>query len=224
MRCIFRSIRLLDGSIELRLDDRQHTFNPRPFFLSNLVRRIGCVLDRFNSDFNGSFVGLRQLLNHEFESVKTFLSGEHSCCTRKRLVVPLRACLRQDVLSLVTILVRTTLFLTDVCLVECWFTLNEFGHDTGYSPIVNRRTQSPSRLREVHLRWRWIPTSRNRAHCYIVEQKLSVTVQLQPVKVEFFERLQASSLNQVSSFIIFFTRASWAGLVNNRTLLDHKSD
>ena len=84
-------MRLLDGSIELRLDDRQHTFNPRPFFLNSLVRRIGCVLDRFNSDLNGSLVGLRQLLNNEFESVKTFPSGEHSCCIRKRLVVPLRA-------------------------------------------------------------------------------------------------------------------------------------
>ena len=50
-------------------------------------------------------------------------------------------------------------------------------------------------------------------HTFFVEQKLSVTVQLQPVKVEFFERLQASSLNQVSSFIIFFTRASWASTV-----------
>ena len=89
LRCIFRSMRLLDDSLGLRLDDRQHTFNLCPFFLSNLVRRIGCVLDRFNSDLNGSFVGLRQLLNHEFESVKTFPSGEHSCCIRKRFVVPL---------------------------------------------------------------------------------------------------------------------------------------
>ena len=114
-------MRLLDGSLGLRLDDRQHTFNPRPFFLNSLVRRIGCVLDRFNSDLNGSLVGLRQLLNYEFVSVKTFPSGEHSCCICKRIVVPLRACLRQDVLHLVTISVRTTLSLTDVCLVECWF-------------------------------------------------------------------------------------------------------
>ena len=75
LRCLFRSMRLLDGSLGLRLDDRQHTFNPRPFFLNYLVRRIGCVLDRFNTDLNGSLVGLRQLLNHEFESVKTFPSG-----------------------------------------------------------------------------------------------------------------------------------------------------
>ena len=100
-------MRLLDDSLELRLDDRQHTFSPRPFFLSSLVRRIGCVLDRLNTDLNGSLVGLRQLLNHEFESVKTFLSGEHCCCIRKRFVVPLRACLRQDVLHLVTISVMT---------------------------------------------------------------------------------------------------------------------
>ena len=91
-------MRLLDDSLGLRLDDRQHTSNPRPFFLYNLVRRIGCVLDRFNTDLNGSLVGLRQLLNHEFESVKIFPSGEHSCCIDKRIVVPLRACFRQDVL------------------------------------------------------------------------------------------------------------------------------
>ena len=118
LRCIFRSMRLLDDSLELRLNDGQHTFNLCPFFLSNLVRRIGCVLDRFNSDPNGSSVGLRQLLNHEFESVKTFPNGEHSCCIRKRFVVPLRAYLRQDVLYLVTMSVRITLFLTDVCLVQ----------------------------------------------------------------------------------------------------------
>ena len=94
-RCLFRSMRLLDGSLGLRLDDRQHTFNPRPFFLNGLVRRIGFVLDCSNSDPNGILVGLRQLLNHEFESVKTLPSGEHSCCIRKRFVVPLRACLRQ---------------------------------------------------------------------------------------------------------------------------------
>ena len=88
------------------------------FFLSSLVRQIGCVLDRFNSDLNGSSVGLRQLLNHEFESVKTFPSGEHSCCIRKRFAVPLRAYLLQDVLYLVTMSVRITLFLTDVCLVQ----------------------------------------------------------------------------------------------------------
>ena len=76
------------------------------------------ILDRFNSDPNGSLVGLRQLLNHEFESVKTFPSGEHSCCILKRFVVPLRAYLRQDVLYLVSMSVRTTLFLTDVCLVQ----------------------------------------------------------------------------------------------------------
>ena len=118
MRCIFRSMRLLDGSLKLRLDDRQHTFNSRQFFLRSFLRRIGCVLDRFNSDLNGSLVGLQQLLNYEFESVKTFPSGEHSCCICKRIVVPLRACLRQDVLHLVAILVRTTLSLTDVCLAQ----------------------------------------------------------------------------------------------------------
>ena len=80
LRCIFRSMRLLDDSLGLRLDDRQHTFNPSQLFLNSLVRRIECVLDRFNSDLNGSLVGLRQLFNHEFESVKTFPSGEHSCC------------------------------------------------------------------------------------------------------------------------------------------------
>ena len=112
LRCIFRSMRLLDDSLDLRLIDGQPTFNLCPFFLSSLVRRIGCVLDRFNSDPNGSFVGLRQLLNHEFESVKTFPSGEHSCCLRKRFAVPLRAYFRQDVLYLVTISVR------DVCLVQ----------------------------------------------------------------------------------------------------------
>ena len=103
------------------------------------------------------------------------------------------------------------------------FTLNEFGHDT---TIVNCRTQSPSWLREVHLGWCWTPTSCNRAHCSRVEQKLSVSVRLQPVKVEFFERLQASSLNQVSSFSFFFTRilGSHSGLVKNRTLLNHKSN
>ena len=88
LRCIFRSMRLSDNSLELRLDDRQHTFNPRPFFLNSLVRRIGFVLDRFNTDLNGSLVELRQLLHHEFESVKTFPSGEHSCCICKRIVVP----------------------------------------------------------------------------------------------------------------------------------------
>ena len=118
LRCIFRSMRLLDDSLGLRLDDRQHNFNPRPFFLNSLVRRIGCVLDCNNRDLNGSLAGLRQLLNHEFESVKTFPSGEHSCCIRKRFVVPLRACFRQDVLHLVTISVRTTLSLTDVCLAQ----------------------------------------------------------------------------------------------------------
>ena len=107
LRCLFHSMRLLDDSLELRLDDRQHTFNPRPFFLSSLVRRIGCVLDRFNSDLNGRLVELRHLLNHELESVKTFPSGGHNCCIRKRFVVPLRACLRQDVLHLVTISVKT---------------------------------------------------------------------------------------------------------------------
>ena len=48
-------MRLLNGSLELRLD---HTFNPRPFFLSNIVLRIECVLDRFNSDLSGSLVEL----------------------------------------------------------------------------------------------------------------------------------------------------------------------
>ena len=116
--CIFRSMRLLDDSLGFRLNDRQHTFNPCPLFLKSLVRRIGCVLDCYNRDLNGSLVELRQLLNHKFESVKTFPSGEHSCCIRKRIVVPLRACLRQDVLHLVTIPVRTTLSLTDVCLAQ----------------------------------------------------------------------------------------------------------
>ena len=111
-------MRLLDGSLGLRLDDRQHPFNPRQFFLSSLVRRIGCVLDCYNRDLNGSLVGLRQLLNDEFESVKTFPSGEHSCCICKRIVVPLRACLRQDVLHLITISVRTALSLTDVCFAQ----------------------------------------------------------------------------------------------------------
>ena len=118
LRCIFRSMRLLDDSLGFRLDDGQHTFNPRQFFLRSFLRRIGCVLDRFNSDLNGSLVGLRQLLNHVFESVKTFPSGEHSCCIRKRIVVPLRTCLRQDVLHLVTISVRTALSLTDVCFAQ----------------------------------------------------------------------------------------------------------
>ena len=118
LRCIFRSMRLLDDSLGFRLDDRQHNFNPCPLFLNSLVRRIGCVLDCYNRDLNGSLVELRQLLNHKFESVKTFPSGEHSCCIRKRIVVPLRACLRQDVLHLVTIPVRTTLSLTDVCLAQ----------------------------------------------------------------------------------------------------------
>ena len=118
LRCIFRSMRLFDDSLGLRLDDGQHTFNPRPFFLNSLVRRIECVLDRFNSDLNGSLVGLRQLLNHEFESVKTFPIDEHSCCIRKRFIVPLRACFRQDVLHLVAISVRTTLSLTDVCFAQ----------------------------------------------------------------------------------------------------------
>ena len=36
-----------NDSLELRLD---HPFNPCPFFLSCFVRRIECVLDRFNSD------------------------------------------------------------------------------------------------------------------------------------------------------------------------------
>ena len=45
-------MRLLDDSLGLRLDDRQHTFNPRPFFLNSLVRRIGFVLDCFNSDLD----------------------------------------------------------------------------------------------------------------------------------------------------------------------------
>ena len=111
-------MRLLDDSLELRLDDRQHTFNPRPFFLNRLVRRIGFVLDRFNTDLNGSLVELRQLLHHEFESVKSFPSGEHSCCICTRIVVPLRACFRQPVLHLFTISVRTTLSLTDVCFAQ----------------------------------------------------------------------------------------------------------
>ena len=118
LRCIFRSMRLLDDSLELRLDDRQHTFNPRQLFLNSLVRRIGFVLDRFNTDLNGSLVELLQLLNHEFESVKTFPSGEHSCCICTRIVVPLRACFRQPVLHLSTISVRTTLSLTDVCFAQ----------------------------------------------------------------------------------------------------------
>ena len=46
-------MRLLDGSLELRLD---HTFNLRPFFLSCFVRRIECVLDRLNTDLSGSLV------------------------------------------------------------------------------------------------------------------------------------------------------------------------
>ena len=60
LRCLLHSMRLLDDSLELRLD---HTFNPRQLFLNSLVRRVECVLDRFNSDLNGSLVGLRQLLN-----------------------------------------------------------------------------------------------------------------------------------------------------------------
>ena len=48
-------MRLLDDSLGLRLD---HTFNPRPFFLNNLVSRIECVLDRLNSDLSGSLVEL----------------------------------------------------------------------------------------------------------------------------------------------------------------------
>ena len=46
---------LLHGSLELRLD---HTFSPCPFFLSKLVRRIGCVLDRLSSDLSGGLVEL----------------------------------------------------------------------------------------------------------------------------------------------------------------------
>ena len=94
LRCLFHSMRLLDGSLELRLD---HTFNPRPISLSCLVRRVECVLDRLNTGLSGSLVELQQLLNHEFESVKTFLSDEHNCCIHKRLVIPLRTCLRQDI-------------------------------------------------------------------------------------------------------------------------------
>ena len=146
-------MRLLDDSLELRLD---HTFNPRPFFLNSLVRRIGCVLDRFNTDLNGSLVELRQLPHHEFESVKIFPSGELSCCIRKRFfcsfarVLPSRCsaprhdfCLRDSVSH--RRLPRTSelgFFKLLMMLL-----LNEFGHDTGYSPIVNRRTQSSSRLR-----------------------------------------------------------------------------
>ena len=48
-------MRLLDDSLELRLD---HTFNPRPFFLNSLVRRIGCILDHVNSDLSRSLVEL----------------------------------------------------------------------------------------------------------------------------------------------------------------------
>ena len=55
LRCLFHSMRLLDDSLELRLD---HPFNPCPFFLSCFVRRIECVLDRFNSDLSGSLVEL----------------------------------------------------------------------------------------------------------------------------------------------------------------------
>ena len=146
----------LNDSLGFRLDDRQHTFNPRPFFLNSLVRRIGFVLDRFNTDLNGSLVELRQLLHHEFESVKTFPSGEHSCCIRKRFfcsfarVLPSRCsaprcdfCLRDSVSH--RRLPRTSelgFFKLLMMLL-----LNEFGHDTGYFPIVNRRTQSSSRLR-----------------------------------------------------------------------------
>ena len=118
LRCVFGGVRLLGDSLGLRLDDRQHTFNPRQLFLNSLVRRVECLLDRFNSDLNGSLVGLRQLLNHEFESVKTFLSDEHSCCICKRIAVPFRACFRQPVLHLFTISVRTTLPLTDVCFAQ----------------------------------------------------------------------------------------------------------
>ena len=48
-------MRLLDDLLELRLD---HPFNPCPFFLSCFVRRVECVLDRFNSDLIGSLVEL----------------------------------------------------------------------------------------------------------------------------------------------------------------------
>ena len=53
LRCLFHSMRLSDGSLELRLD---HTFNLRPFFLNSLVRRIECILNRLNTDPNGSLV------------------------------------------------------------------------------------------------------------------------------------------------------------------------
>ena len=46
---------LLDDLLELRLN---HTFNPRPFFMSCFVRRIGCVLNHLNSDLSRSLVEL----------------------------------------------------------------------------------------------------------------------------------------------------------------------
>ena len=60
---------------------------------------------------------------------------------------------------------------------------------------------------------------------------MSVAGQLQPVKdaveghaqdhhvvTELFERIQAPLLHKVSSFIIFFTRASWAATVALSTI------
>ena len=183
-------MRLSDDSLGLRLDDRRHTFNPRPLFLNSLVRRIGCVLDCFNTDLIGSLVELRQLLHHEFESVKTFPSGEHSCCIRKRFIVPLRACFPS----------RCSAPRCDFCLRDSvshrrlprtselgffkllmMLLLNEFGHDTGYSPIVNRRTQSSSRLRPPAIEH--TVNLLNRSCLLLFNSKLP-------------------SLNQVSSFII----------------------
>ena len=126
LRCNFRSMRLLNDSLGFRLDDRQHTFNPRPFFLNNLVLRIGCVLDRFNTDLNGSLVELRQLLHHEFESVKIFPSGELSCCIRTRFVVPFARVLPS----------------------RCSAPHHGLGHDTGYS---RSSIAEPSCLRDSDL-------------------------------------------------------------------------
>ena len=71
--------------------------------------------------------------------------------------------------------------------------LNEFGHDTGYFPIVNRRTQSSSRLRPPAIEHTVNLLNRS---CLLL----------------------LPSLNQVSSFIIFFTRASWASTVALSTI------
>ena len=71
--------------------------------------------------------------------------------------------------------------------------LNEFGHDTGYFPIVNRRTQSSSRLRPPAIEHTVNLLNRS---CLLL----------------------LPSLNQISSFIIFFTRASWASTVALSTI------